>query len=128
MKTKKTTKKESTEKEIKTKTKPTTNEIKIPVMPPEIDRVRQIMGKTIKTSVIFRKIVSKTGKHGQVVDGTTILNKKDFLMMVKKITVKVGKITVDQKSLEEIWKSASQQAGAKEIDCQMLEKWMKLSP
>jgi hypothetical protein len=62
-----------------------------------------------------------------VVDGTTILTKKDFLMMVKKITAKVGKIKVDAKTLEEIWKSASQQAGAKGIDCQMLEKWMKLS-
>ena len=93
---------------------------------PEVESIRVMLGKTIKNSIQFRKIVRKMNKKmsdGDM-DGNTMVKKKNFVVIVEKIMVK-KKLKVEGKCIDDLWMSVGENM-ADEVSCKVLEVWMGL--
>ena len=93
---------------------------------PEVESIRVMLGKTIKNSIQFRKIVRKMNKKmsdGDM-DGNTMVKKKNFVVIVEKIMVK-KKLRVEGKCIDDLWMSVGENM-ADEVSCKVLEVWMGL--
>ena len=118
-----------------------------------VDKYRLLLGKTIKTSFRFRRVIFKLMGNslsiGGCIDGNTIVNKKMFLALAKNVLVKKHKINVNATMMEGLWVSAccssnnggvvdrscpaeltfgSEKGGnSGTLSCLMLENWLNIS-
>ena len=118
-----------------------------------VDKYRLLLGKTIKTSFRFRRVIFKLMGNslsiGGCIDGNTIVNKKMFLALARNVLVKKHKINVNATMMEGLWVSAccssnnggvvdrscpaeltfgSEKGGnSGTLSCLMLENWLNIS-
>ena len=103
-----------------------------------VDKYRLLLGKTIKTSYRFRRIVFKVSGQslpiGGSIDGNTVVSKKMFRALAKKLLGK-HKIKMDSKMKRELWSCACRSKSGAEsnanldgLSCAVLEHWMNISP
>ena len=118
-----------------------------------VDKYRLLLGKTIKTSFRFRRVIFKLMGNslsiGGCIDGNTIVNKKMFLALARNVLVKKHKINVNATMMEGLWVSAcrssnngsvvdrscpaevmfgrEKSANSGTLSCLMLENWLNIS-
>ena len=109
-----------------------------------VDKYRLLLGKTIKTSFRFRRVIFKLMGNslsiGECIDGNTIVNEKMFLALAKNVLVKKHKINVNATMMEGLWVSACRSSKKEKgkdgiekggnsggLSCLMLETWLNVS-
>ena len=105
----------------------------------DVEKHRRLLAKTIQSVDTFRRIVLKIGMsmtslpRERNIDGNTVVGKKIFLVLAKKIIVKMHKLTLSSTVKEELWLSAcnSSKREAKTtgvelngLPCAVLETWL----
>ena len=105
----------------------------------DVEKHRRLLAKTIQSVDTFRRLVLKIGMsmtslpRERKIDGSTVVGKKMFLVLAKKITMKMHKLTLSSTVKEELWLSAcnSSKREAKTtgvelngLPCAVLETWL----
>ena len=105
----------------------------------DVEKHRRLLAKTIQSADTFRRLVLKIGTsmrslpRERKIDGNTVVGKKMFLVLAKKITEKKLKLTLSLTVKEGLWLSAcnssKRQAETTGVElnglsCAVLESWL----
>ena len=102
----------------------------------EMNEIRLMLKKTIKTSIRLRKILAKLN-GSPIVDGK--IKKKLFGVFVKKLLTKKNQLEVNTETIEHLWRSVCRLHGEgseiegkegsihlNEVSCAVLEDWLEI--
>ena len=105
----------------------------------DVEKHRRLLAKTIQSADTFRRLVLKIGTsmrslpRERKIDGNTVVGKKMFLVLAKKITEKKLKLTLSLTVKEGLWLSAcnsskrqAETTGVElnDLSCAVLESWL----
>jgi len=105
----------------------------------DVEKHRSLLAKTIQSADTFRRLVLKIGTsmrslpRERKIDGNTVVGKKMFLVLAKKITEKKLKLTLSLTVKEGLWLSACNSSKRpaettsvelNDLSCAVLESWL----